>query len=321
MRNDIYYNPANYEASEISDETLSGELTALMGRTKKFKVGIVVTTIITMIITAMCITSENYDYYEPIIQLVGFIATVAVGFCATNIKMINAKLRKLAGRTVIGGELEKVFRVISFCPNDAIKELLCHAARMRFRWDRREGSNYIYGEYRGVVFEFSNIELISVKNMGEKNEQESCVFKGQWLIVNLAREVRFRVIISSRAFGTNIPAARNGERQSVDIKTENAAFNERFVISAGDAQTAFYVLTPSVMDYIMAVDQLIGGAPIHFCFYGQQVHIVLGSRYESFVVGKDARDVPAFRARIQSEVRSLANFMDKLLQNEILFRH
>ena len=332
----------------ICDDSLSVRVNSM---TKKFNRNLMVSIITLAILVAVILMFRLYFEAMSVGMMglgvvIGGICLVAGAITGTAAHWYHKEINRLAGPAITREELGNVFEVGLFHPDDYINELKCRAARMRLDWDRMTGSGYFSGTYQGVGFEFSNIRLIRV-NMSvdlityliERDESsdiitspkrvdkpsdlkgEKTIFLGPWLIVNLAVPVQSPVVISarsevaSRLITALTPGATSGME---DIKTENAAFNQKFMVKAFDIQTAFYVLTPPVIEYIMEVDKMVGGYK-HFCFERNYMHVVLDTGYESFLIRNEATDIPALRARIQNEVRSLAGFMDMLFLNDRLF--
>jgi len=310
--------PPPHAAQEICDDSLGAELGAMAKKLKKNKMVSLVAGSVTVAAAAMfCLDSLEISagllWLCIVIAGIGFVVSI---ICAANMNWYSKEIKRRAGYAVTMDELGKVFELTLFHPNDYINELKCRAARMRIDWDKMTGCGYISGKYQGIEFEFSNVELIIV-NESKKSGADKTIFVGPWLIVNLAVPVQSPVIVSTRSVGTSTPGATRG---MADVKTENAAFNQKFVIKAFDMLTAFYVLTPTVIECIMEVDRMVSGYK-HFSFERNHMHVVLGTGYVSFQVLNDANNIPALRERIQNEIRSLAVFMDMLFLNDRLFEH
>ena len=339
--------PAADAAPKRCDDDLGDELGALAENVRKTRIALKVAGIsslaalivlIVYIVTGLPLLADYLSLSLYMIMISGTITSI----CWIKIGVHNQKIRELADDAITSEELGKVFEVTSFSPIGSINELRCHPARLPVSWDKICGSSYVVGKHRGVQFEFCNVDLIILKDMGRLEREmrlvwvirvtlsflymtfsrrmkfEEIQFRGQWLIVTLAKTAKSRVVVSTMYGTSNNALLPGGDYRGKYIKTENAAFNERFAVIADDTLAAFHVLTPSMIDYIFEVDQMVG-AQTHFCFDSNRLHIFLGTWHESFHAGEDAKDILALRTRIQSEVRSLADFLDMLIRNDELF--
>ena len=312
-------------APMLCDDSLGAELGALVEKAKTYRVALTTAGIL-MFVSSIA----NIHYFVAgmperrgcmsVALWTFWISTAIAPTFRIRLKHLNKRIRLLVGESMTKEELGKVFEVASFDPGGAIKDIKCHFARLPFNYDRFSGSCHVVGTHRGVQFEFSNIDLTIVHDAGKRKERETSVFRGQWLIVTLAKTAKSRVVVSSLYSDSNNTVSASGYNGKVFVNMENEAFNVRFIVIADDTITAFYVLTPAIIEYIIEVDQMVD-ARTHFCFESNHLHIFLGTRYESFQAGKDAYNIPALRTRIQSEARSLADFLDMLMRNDRLFRH
>jgi len=230
----------------------------------------------------------------------------------------KSKIRMLVSDHVTLDALENSFELIEYRRKDHIDEGRLREARIRFDWDKSLGGDYFEARYRDVDLTFSDVRLIreqiSIDKNGNVTKQDIPVFTGQWLIVGLNREINPPVVVSER----NRSLLRGYEKTRSGVQTENVRFNEKFLILTDDAHTAFYVLTPHFMEFIMSAKEVADGQK-HLCFTGGHVHIAINSGRDSFEPCRDIKNVPALRARIQSEVDYIKAVIDEFLLNERLF--
>ena len=246
--------------------------------------------------------------------VLGFLGSCAV-FAAVSVRgnVHLSKMKRLVSDNITRNALEEAFSDITYDPKRCISRDLLEKARYRKDWHIYRGSDYISGKYKGVDFLFSDINLES----GGKNSRT--VFFGQWLVVALGREIPSPVVVSERWRDEKVKSGALGDRQDIsDIQTENEAFNEQFIIKTGDAQMAFYILTPHFMEYIVSADKVANGKT-HLCFTGNQVHIALHTRRDFFEV-VTYKDLAKCRAKIKCEVKYITDFIDELFHNEWLFK-
>jgi predicted protein tyrosine phosphatase len=102
------------------------------------------------------------------------------------------------------------------------------------------------------------------------------------------------------------------------VQTENAAFNNQFMVFTEDPQKAFYVLTPHFMEFIMSFKQFTGNK-IHLCFNGFMAYVAVSTGRASFAPYQEEHDIAELRRRMQREVDFIKRVIDGFLQNERLF--
>jgi hypothetical protein len=146
---------------------------------------------------------------------------------------------------------------------------------------------------------------------GNESRNDVTVFKGQWLIINLNKEVKPPLFVSELK-------VRVFKKSQANVQTENEEFNKKFNIKTDDESTAFNILTPRFMEFILTAEEIIKGKK-HLCFKGSQVFIVIETGKDSLEPGREAKDVMQLRARIQDEMAYIKSIIDELLLNKHLF--
>jgi hypothetical protein len=170
---------------------------------------------------------------------------------------------------------------------------------------------------------FSDIHLEDVTTDSDGDEHRETVFKGQWLICGLGKKLPATVRIREKLERQGVAKRLFGDRanEKSDIVTDNAAFNQQFQIQTDDPHTAFYVLTPHFMEFIVAAD-MQAHARTYLCFSDDSVQIAIHNGYDSFEIGKNSaeiKDIPVLRQRIQREIGYITSILDELFKNEYLF--
>jgi hypothetical protein len=225
------------------------------------------------------------------------------------------KMKRLVSANIISGALSEVFEDCRYSHASHLPSTDIGAAMLIPKWDEISGSDLVAGKYRGKNVRFSDVKLVDVRERiiinGRNRDKRVTVFKGQWLVCELGRELPAPVRLSEKAFGLF-----NGKS---DVETENSAFNNKFRILTSDPHTAFYILTPHFMDFILAADAR-ADARVFLSFNSAQVHIALHNNKDSFELkGKKTGDIPALRTAIKKDVQYLLNILDELFQNDYLF--
>lgn len=179
------------------------------------------------------------------------------------------------------------------------------------------GSDHIKGKYKGIDFEFSDMELFKQKvtkdDEGKETTTTENLLKGQWTVLSLNRSVEHKVQVKKKE--TRLMGGYKKGKNS--IETENMDFNKKFEVY-GDSHTAFYILTPHFMEYIIAADDKFPGRT-YLGFEGDKVHIVRDTGKNLFKVKGDAKNREKVKERIESECKFITDVLDEIMRNEYLF--
>lgn len=187
-----------------------------------------------------------------------------------------------------------------------------------FGFDKASGGDYIKASYRGVGLELCDLMLeeevreTTTDSDGNSTSDTSnkIVFVGQWLILDFHKELSADLGVFE------------GLRKRYDqIETENAEFNKRYGISCDSVHDAFYILTPNMMEHIMAMDRRAGGK-VYLRFLREgKIHVAVNSRRDHFEVGSlNDADLPSLRMKFRGEVRYVTELIDALLTVDTLYK-
>jgi hypothetical protein len=223
------------------------------------------------------------------------------------------RLKLTISDNVVRGVLTDKFEVRQYAPSCHLSQIKLKESGLIPSWNVIRGSDLVVGTYKGVSFSFSDIELIRESGSG-KNRSRTTVFKGQWLIFDTVREVPLGVMLRERD--------RDNRKAKSDIETENIEFNRRFVITCHDPHTAFFILTPHFMEYIIKADNR-AQARTFINISGRSVHVALHNGRDLFEPdGKKiftVNSIATLRMQMRWDVNYIAGIIDEFLLNETLF--
>jgi hypothetical protein len=194
------------------------------------------------------------------------------------------------------------------------------------------GSDYFKGKYKGCEVECCDFGVTKITKKTEtdsdgkvtERKEYELLFKGQWMICKLRKPVPHKVRIREAADRATLSPLRlfAGDQSRVkkgDVETENAAFNAKFQI-LGDGHSAFLILTPHFMEFVLSADSKADGRTM-LCFWDDRVHIAIFNRRDLFEVKrkKEQKNIPALKERLKGELKYLTDILDELFQNDNLF--
>lgn len=116
-------------------------------------------------------------------------------------------------------------------------------------YSRKSSEDYIHGEVEGVRFEFCELKL---ERRGSKSETN--VHRGGALLISMPFQFSgYTVVRTDYGKLGNLLAAPMAKDR---VALENPDFEDRYEVYSSDQQYARYLLSPAMMERIMALDDL-----------------------------------------------------------------
>ncbi len=266
-----------------------------------------------------------------IIVIIGLLKNGAIGFgiiiAGGILAVYGARLRQRAegeykaqlGQTVIRQVLSEAFdHVYEYNPGGHIDNGIIKRTHMVFPFDFHEieGSDYVKARYRGVDIEMSDITLIRVikstytddHGNDQETEKRKTMFEGQWIVCNFHKKLSADLSVFE------------GGRRKGQIETENDAFNRKYGISCSSAHDAFYILTPHMMENILAMDDRADGDTYMRFLREGKVHLAINSGRNNFEIGKmNKASVDRLREKFRDELQYITDVIDLLLSIDTMY--
>ncbi len=254
----------------------------------------------------------------PPLFVIGLIAAIIL---ASLMFSVNTEINRFLSDNIVRYALAEIIDIEDYsCVNHLSEGVISEAALIN-DWNEISGSDFFSGKYKGFGIIFSDIHLENVTtrvdSKGNVHKQRVTKFQGQWLVCETKKYIDYSLRL--RENGERL--FREGYQKSKsDIETENIAFNEKYQILTRDGHTAFYILTPHFMEYIIQADKS-ANCRSYLCFEGNKIHIALDTHKDFFRVrsGADAKNLEAFKRRIRGEIKFILDILDELMQNKNLF--
>ena len=187
-----------------------------------------------------------------------------------------------------------------------------------FDYNKVEGSDHIKAVYNELNIELSDIELIyeaeTIDADGNTEKNSITNFKGQWLICDFGKELSGEVRLSA-----NDKKLRK-QHKNDSVEMENETFNNRFLVTANDAQEAYYILTPHMMEYILSMADKSGGE-VYMSFQRDgKLHVAVKTGRDFFELGKSNANVEGLRQKFLGELRWFTDMIDTLRVEDTLYK-
>ena len=181
-------------------------------------------------------------------------------------------------------------------------------------YDKISGSDFINGEYKGLLLKMSDIDLTRRVSTGDDEETDERVFDGQWLMCDFGKALSGEVHVSQ--ITKSMPDSVKRQR----IRMENEQFNEKFVVTADDPEEAFYVLTPHMMEYILSLEKKNKGIIYMSFLRDGKFHIAVNSGEDFFELGKKKPDYETLRQIFLDQLRWYTDIIDVLRLEPNLYK-
>lgn len=181
-------------------------------------------------------------------------------------------------------------------------------------YDKISGSDFINGEYKGLLLKMSDIDLTRRVSTGDDDETDERVFDGQWLMCDFGKALSGEVHVSQ--ITKSMPDSVKRQR----IRMENEQFNEKFVVTADDPEEAFYVLTPHMMEYILSLEKKNKGIIYMSFLRDGKFHIAVNSGEDFFELGKKEPDYETLRQIFLDQLRWYTDIIDVLRLEPNLYK-
>lgn len=259
--------------------------------------------------------------------LLGASAFIPAAVFAILSAQANSKAKTLLANNITRDILSEVFEECIYSAKHCLPEELLRKSALIANWDVASGSDLVSAKYKGHTIHFSDItlseEVESTEDNGDTSTRYITKFQGQWMVIELDRmltaQLRLREKLERKGkLSKKILGERYNDKS--DIETENFEFNKRFQILTKDPHSAFYILTPHFMEYILAADDT-ADTRIYLSFVENQVHIACYTDKDFFEFQKhDAANLHQVRVRMKSELSYIIGIADELLKNEYLFQ-
>lgn len=223
----------------------------------------------------------------------------------------SSTLKKLLSEHVVNGVLREVFDDVDYNPFGKVESVGSAGMLFPFSVEKVLGSDHIKASYKGLKIELSDIELYHVEDCYDSEndrweEREQKVFQGQWLVCDFGKK------LSGAVHLTENKKRLRKQHKNDKVEMENPVFNNRFLVTAEDAQEAYYVLTPHMMEYILAMADKSGGE-VYMAFLREgKLHIAVQTGRDFFELGKSEANIDKLRQKFLNELHWFTDIIDEL---------
>lgn len=244
----------------------------------------------------------------------------------TFVRKQKTKYTKAFKTTVVKDALNKKFKEVTYFPEMGIPHSEIIVAGLFKSGDKYSSNDYLKAKYHGVKFQQADISI-------EKGQGDDKVnlFRGRILIVDIDQIIPHAIQI----YGDNFRNPRRKGESKIgfldsfttkatndyleQIEMESVDFNKKFNVFSTSAHTAFYILTPQVMEVMDELYRKYHGK-IALCFLGKRIYVGIQTEIDAFEV--ECRSAEGFDyeyQKVNNEIKVITNFIDTIRNEEKLF--
>ena len=190
------------------------------------------------------------------------------------------------------------------------------------------GSDYnsedtIKGVYNNVSFTRADVYIADTTTDSEGNSSTTVYFRGQWLEINPNKSFQTDLQIIQKGFGyTNRKKGiftRKEERRHV-LETEDVEFNKRFQCLCQNDSEAFYLLTPTLMQAIMHLSEVLP-YKMMIAYVNNSLHVLVDTHRDSMEPSKPKNgNFDRQIADLRQDMEIIVNIITGLLVDRDLYR-
>lgn len=223
-------------------------------------------------ILTMAIVGAFFISIEAVI-ITGFVLILVVTAFIFHSK--SSPLRVYYKNEVISRMVEVLVDNGRYLPDHGIPESTFNTSNLFIRPDRYHSEDLIQGTIDKTSFHFAEIhaEERQVSSNGKTTTTHwVTIFQGFFFVADFHKDFSGRTVVSRNSFFK----LKRGR-----VKLENVDFEKRFDVFSTDQVEARYILTPSMMERIIALDKRLGG-DIVLSFCNSQVIIAIANSTNHF---------------------------------------
>ncbi|MDA3932525.1 MAG: DUF3137 domain-containing protein [Tenericutes bacterium] len=214
--------------------------------------------------------SQDFFIIPGVILVIGviFIAVGASGF---------SKVKREFKETFLADMFNELIPGIEYRPKDGLDKQVVYSGEFLKKADRYHCEDYLEGKIDDIDFVSSDVRMEERRVRHTKNGTQTYYvpyFIGRVFKFDFHKELAG----SLQVLETGSPYSR---RRFKKVELESIDFNKKFKVYAENEHTAFYILTPDIMEAIFSLEKRHPGS-ISFSFLDQQLYLAINNNKNTF---------------------------------------
>ncbi|MFP4478801.1 MAG: DUF3137 domain-containing protein [Candidatus Izemoplasmatales bacterium] len=214
--------------------------------------------------------------HEDLFIIPIFIFIIGLVFIAIGASAF-VKVKKDFKETFLANMFEELIPGIEYRPNDGLDKEVVYSGEFLKKADRYYSEDYLEGKIDDIDFISSDVRMEERRVRHTKNGTQTYYvpyFVGRVFKFDFHKELRG----SLQVLESGSPYSR---RRYKKVELESIDFNKKFNVFAEEELTAFYILTPDIMEAIFALEKRHPGN-IGFSFLNQQLYLAINNNKNTF---------------------------------------
>ena len=219
----------------------------------------------------MCVASFILSYLIPYAILIGVVLIIAIIVLTLVHKNNNYYTIEDYKAYVIERAVSSQVEELVYEPKFGLPQSVFKDIHIISNGNVYHTEDLVTGKFHGVYFVQSDLQVEQ-----QSNNSTITYFKGQWIGVDYPKKFNGTVIITDKKFKYGV------KRKDLEkLELENPEFNNMFTVKTNDMHSAYYLLTPQIMERLIYLKQNTKGSVIA-CFKNGILHIGINNGQNSF---------------------------------------
>lgn len=217
--------------------------------------------------------------------------------------------------------LQNIFEDVNYIPEKGFSEEFVDKIGMIDTGDSYSSNDYIFGKYKNITFEQSDIHIAERHEEedkdGKKETEWVTTFMGRLMIFDFNKNFKANIQVTNWLFSANtLPWNKKFSK----VRMEDNEFNNLFAVFAESEHEAFYILTPHFMKKIKELTSKLK-CGIMLGFVDNKLHIAVDNYKDSFEynVFRPINE-KEIEESITKDIKLITDFVDELNLDNDLFK-
>jgi len=281
-------------------------------RKKKSETKVIISIFLLIVTAVLFLASGGEGGALFIIAIIVGLATVVV----LGIGMAEyAKIKKNFKSQVLTDMFKTLIPDVEYLPNRGLAPEEAYASEFLKRADRYHSEDFISGKIGEVDFISSDLKLEERHVQHTKNGT-----RVYYVTYFLGRVFRFEF---NKNFTGNLQVLEAGSpfsrRKFEKVKLESIDFNKKFRVFAEEELTAFYILTPDIMEAIFNLEKRNPGR-ISMSFLGDHLYVAINNNRDTFELQMFRKIDESVIEEFKKDLLVIKDFIVSLKLNNKLFK-
>jgi hypothetical protein len=239
-----------------------------------------------------------------------------VGLVFLIIGMVGfSQVKKNFKEQILTEMFKKIIPDVTYTPNLGLDEYQVYSSEVLKHADRFHSEDYIAGTVQDVKFISSDVKLEERHVQHTKNGT-----RVYYVAYFVGRVFRFDF---NKTFTGNLQVLESGspysKRKFNRVKMESVDFNKKFRIFAEEDITAFYILTPDIMERIFDLEKRNPGR-ISMSFLGDHLYVAINNNHDTFELQMFRKLDETVIEEFKQDLLVIKDFIVSLKLNNKLFK-